>query len=259
MISVTPVALAAPPNIAKFSTIVGDFDVLLHGDAAPVSVSNFISYAAAGRYESTIIHRSTTYNPASIQIVQGGGFVISSNSLSAVATGAPIVLEAGLANSRGTLAMARTSERDSATSQWFFNISGNPGLDGNYAVFGGTIGSGGLSVLDALGSIPVYDVSVDLGSVFSELPLTQPALQAAYLVVVHNIAVVPFRVTGIHPQTKGVRIDWTALSTNTPVKVERMTNLVTGTWQIVSSNNTQATFTDTNAPASAAFYRVVTE
>ena len=254
------VAVAKPPMIAKFSTIAGNFDVLLHGDAAPVSVANFISYADAGRDDSTIIHRSTTYNSSDIQIVQGGGFVISGNNLSVVATNAPIVLEAGLANSRGTLAMARTAERDSATSQWFFNVTDNPGLDGNYAVFGSTIGSGGLSVLDALGVIPSYDASVQLGSaVFSQLPLTQPWLQAAYFVVVHSVAVVPFRVTGVQPRTNGVKIDWTALSTNTPVKVERTTNLVTGSWQIVSSNNIEATFTDTNAPANAAFYRVVTE
>lgn len=64
---------AAPPSVAKFSTVAGDFDVLLRADAAPASVANFTSYANSGRYDSTIIHRSTTYNPAGIQIVQGGG------------------------------------------------------------------------------------------------------------------------------------------------------------------------------------------
>ena len=252
-------APAAQPSIAKFSTSLGDFDVLLRGDSAPASVANFISYADAGRYDSTIIHRSTTYDPYGIQIVQGGGFVISGYNLSAVVTNAPIVLEAGLANSRGTLAMARMDDPNSATSQWFFNVTSNPGLDGNYAVFGSIIGSGGLSVLDALGAITVYNASLQLGSVFAELPLTQPSLDPAYLVVVNSVAVVSFRITAIRPQAQGVKIDWTALSTNTPVKVERTTNLVSGVWQVVSSNNTQATFTDTNAPASAAFYRVVAE
>ena len=251
-------ACAAPPLVAKFSTVAGDFDVLLRADAAPVSVANFTSYANSGRYDSTIIHRSTTYNPADIQIVQGGGFVLSTNSLSPVVTDAPIILETALTNSRGTLAMARTADLDSATSQWFFNVADNPGLDGSYAVFGIVIGSGGLSVLDALGAVPAYNASTNLGAAFGELPLTQPALQPQYLLLIHSVAVTPFQVTGIRPGTNGVQLDWTALSTNTPVKVERATNLAAGNWQVVSSNNTQATFTDTNAP-SAAFYRVVAQ
>ncbi len=233
--------------------------MLLHGDAAPVSVANFISYADGGRYDSTIIHRSTTYDPDSIQIIQGGGFVISGFNLSAVPTDAPIVLEPGLANSRGTIAMARTADPDSATSQWFFNVADNPALDGTYAVFGRIIGSGGLAVLDAMGALPAYDATNQLGPVFSELPLMQPALDSTNLVVVQSVAVVPFRVTDIQHLTNGVKIDWTALSTNTPVRVERTTNLVSGIWQAVATNNTQTTFTDANAPAGAAFYRVVTE
>ena len=184
--------------------------------------------------------------------------MLSTNSLSPVATDAPIMLEAGLANSRGTLAMARTPEPNSATSQWFFNVAYNPALDGNYAVFGSVIGSGGLSVLDTLGAVPVYNATADLGATFGELPLTQPELQQQYLLVIHTVAVTPFQVTGIRPGTNGMKLDWTALSTNTPVRVERATNLAAGNWQVVSSNNTQATFTDTNAP-SAAFYRVVTQ
>ena len=249
---------AAPPLVAKFSTIVGDFDVLLHENAAPLSVANFTSYANSGRYDSTIIHRSTTYDPHSIQIVQGGGFVLSTNSLSMVVADQSIALEAGLANSRGTLAMARTSDPDSATSQWFLNVADNPGLDGNYAVFGDMISIGGLSVLNALGAVPAYDASGQLGGVFNELPLTQPALESQYLVVVHGVSVTPFQITAIRPGTNGVHLDWTALSTNTPVKVERTTNLAAGNWQVVSSNNTQGTFTDTNAPATA-FYRLVTQ
>lgn len=254
-------AFAAPPEIARFSTTLGDFDVLLRADAAPVSVANFISYADTGRYGSTIIHRSTTYDPGSIQIVQGGGFLLTDSNLWAVQTDPPIALEANLPNLRGTIAMARTSDPNSATSQWFFNVADNAGLDGNYAVFGSIIGSGGLAVLDAMGALTVYNASAQLGNdVFSELPLVQiPPDPNLYLVLVQNVAITRFRITGIQPGTNGVKIDWTALSTNTPVKVERTTNLVTGTWQPVSTNNTGATFTDTNAPASAAFYRVVAE
>ncbi len=247
------------PTIARFSTTLGDFDVLLRPDAAPVNVANFVSYADTGRYDSSIIHRSTTYNSADIQIVQGGGFLLADNNLWNIQTDPPIALEANLANLRGTIAMARTVDPDSATSQWFLNVAGNAGLDGNYAVFGSIIGSGGLAVMDAMASLTVYNASAQLGDVFSELPLIQPTLTPDSLVLVQNVAISRFRITGIQPGTNGVKIDWTALSSNTPVKVERTTNLTTGTWLPVSANNTGSTFTDTNAPATAAFYRVVTE
>lgn len=252
-------AFAAPPMIAKFSTVLGDFDVLLRPDAAPVSVANFISYADAARYDSTIFHRSTTYNPDNIQIVQGGGFALSGETLSPVETYPPIVLEAALPNLRGTIAMARTAAPDSATSQWYFNVTDSPALDGSYAVFGSIIGPGGLSVLDALGAVTVYNASGALGSVFSELPLLGPSLEVDNLVLVQSVAVTPFSITKIEKVEDGIKIDWTALSTNTPVRVERATNLASGDWEAVSTNNRAATFTDTNAPATAAFYRVVTE
>ena len=104
----------------------GDFDVLLDSIAAPRSVDNFSAYANRGAYDVTIIHRSTTYNPLDIQIVQGGGFELVGNTLPPIPSDPPIPLEAGRANALGTLAMARTSDPDSATSQWFFNVDRQP-------------------------------------------------------------------------------------------------------------------------------------
>lgn len=254
-----PGALAESPMVAKFSTVLGDFDVLLRPDAAPISVANFISYADAGRYDSTIFHRSTTYNSSNIQIVQGGGFALSGETLSPVETNSPIVLEASLPNLRGTIAMARTAVPDSATSQWYFNVTDSPGLDGSYAVFGSIMGSGGFSVLDALGAVTVYDASGALGAAFSEMPLLALPLVVSSLVLVQSVTVAPFSITKIQQTNGGIKIDWSALSTNTPVRVERTTNLVSGNWEAVSTNNRAATFTDTNVPAAAAFYRVVTE
>jgi len=77
-----PVAVAAPP-IARFETVLGQFEVLLEPSSAPRSVSNFVTYANRGDYDSTIIHRSTTYNPLIIQIVQGGGFQLVTNTITA--------------------------------------------------------------------------------------------------------------------------------------------------------------------------------
>jgi cyclophilin family peptidyl-prolyl cis-trans isomerase len=91
--------------------------------------------------------------------------------------------------------MARTAAPNSATSQWFFNVTDNPALDpspGNdgYAVFGAVIG-GGISVIEAIGAVPVYDLSVQLGATFSELPLLNPALEPQNLVMVNSIVPVP--------------------------------------------------------------------
>ena len=195
---VAPVVLLAASlpatagSLVRFATNVGEFDVELYDAAMPITVANFLTYVNADRYDSTIIHRSTTYNPADIQIVQGGAYLLSSGSLLPVTTDPPIVLESGSAtNVRGTIAMARTSAPNSATSQFFFNVQSNPALDGNYAVFGNVVGAAGLAAIDAIGAVPVYDVSVQLGAAFTELPLLNPALDPSNVVLVQSVNVVP--------------------------------------------------------------------
>ena len=191
------VAVAASPashagTVVRFDTNIADFDVELFDSAMPITVANFLSYVTGSSYSSTLIHRSTTYNPADIQIIQGGGYLLSGNQILSVPTNPPIVLESGTAtNVRGTIAMARGAATDSATSQFFFNIQNNPVLDGNYAVFGRVVGADGLTALDAIGAVSVYDCSVQLGAAFNELPLTAPSLDASSLVLVNGIAVVP--------------------------------------------------------------------
>ena len=183
---------ATAGSLVRFATNVGEFDVELYDAAMPITVANFLSYVNANRYDSTIIHRSTTYNPADIQIVQGGGYLLSGGQLLPVTTDPPIVLESGSAtNVRGTIAMARTSAPNSATSQFFFNVQSNPALDGNYAVFGNVVGAAGLAAIDAIGAVPVYDVSVQLGAAFTELPLLNPALDPSNVVLVQSVNVVP--------------------------------------------------------------------
>ncbi len=180
-------------TLVRFETILGVIEVDLLDEAMPTTVANFLSYVNAGSYDSTIIHRSTTYNPNSIQIVQGGGYVlVGGTSLAPVATFPPLVFESGtFTNARGTIAMARGAALDSATSQFYFNVQDNPALDGNYAVFGSITGPEGLATLDAIGAVDVYDVSPQLGPVFSELPLTAPSLQQSSLVMVNRVQAVP--------------------------------------------------------------------
>lgn len=179
-------------STVRFDTNLGTFDVELYDAGMPITVTNFLSYVNANAYDSTLIHRSTTYDPLGIQIVQGGGYVLSGNSLALVATSPPIVYESGTyTNARGTIAMARGAALDSATSQFYFNVQDNPALDGNYAVFGMITGTAGLAVMDAIAGVPVYDASVQLGPAFSELPLLNPELTSNNLVVINGIAPVP--------------------------------------------------------------------
>jgi peptidyl-prolyl cis-trans isomerase A (cyclophilin A) len=259
LVTLLTVSVLAGPPIARFQSVLGNFDVLLDPDAAPISVTNFMAYANRGAYDTTIIHRSTTKNPTDIQIVQGGGFELMSNMLVPVTTDPPILLEAGMSNSRGTLAMARTPDPNSATSQWYFNVANNTGLDFDYAVFGQTLG-GGQSVLDAIGEVPTYDKRLQLqDGAFGQLPLFGPELFIQNLVLINSVRVEPFAITNISRTANTTQLRWTALSTNTPVRIERTDDLTGEPWTIIASNNTTGTFTDTTAPTRGAYYRIVTE
>ncbi|HVL58715.1 MAG TPA: peptidylprolyl isomerase [Burkholderiaceae bacterium] len=120
-------------------TSLGEFVVELYPDKAPQTVSNFLQYVNDGFYSGTIFHRVIGNF-----MIQGGGFT---RDMSRKQTRAPIPLESknGLRNDTGWLAMARTSQPDSATSQFFINTVDNTGLnhpqpDGHgYAVFGRVI------------------------------------------------------------------------------------------------------------------------
>lgn len=252
------VSVSAAPLIARFQSVLGDFDVLLDPAAAPRTVENFTAYANRGDYADSFIHRSTTYDPSSIQVVQGGGFFIADNTVFDIPAQAPIVLETNRNNTRGTVAMARTPLPDSATSQWFFNLTDNTSLDpgtftGGYAVFGDVMGQG-MMVIDAIGDLAVYSGSTPQGLFFGELPL----IDGQNLVLINSVRVEPFAITNIIRTAEATELRWTALSTNTPVRIERTTNLA-GSWETIASNNTTGVFNDTNPPAGTAYYRVVTE
>jgi peptidyl-prolyl cis-trans isomerase A (cyclophilin A) len=191
--------LARAGTVVRFTTNLGVFDVDLFDETMPVTVANFLDYVTSDRYTSTIFHRSTTYNPFGIQIIQGGGFELvatpTGSELLPVEADPPIPLEASSANLRGTLAMARTSDPDSATSQWYFNVTDSPGLDFNYAVFGTVIGTG-LDVIDTIAAVPVYDASPQLGATFAELPLLEASLEPQSFVLVDAVTIVsPWQVT----------------------------------------------------------------
>jgi peptidyl-prolyl cis-trans isomerase A (cyclophilin A) len=129
-------------------TNVGNMVVELNPTAAPLSTDNFLQYVNNKFYDNTIIHRIVT---AGIFVAQGGWLTPAP----AVQPGqkAAIALEVnkGLSNLKGTIAMARSSEPNSATSQYYFNLAENVALDtsnGGYAVFGKIVS--GIEVLDAM-------------------------------------------------------------------------------------------------------------
>ena len=133
-----------------FKTNYGDITIELDFDKAPVSSANFLEYAKSGFYDNTIFHRVIDNF-----MVQGGGF---ESGLLQKPNGKPIVNEAdnGLTNAVGTLAMARTSDPHSATSQFFINVSNNTFLNHKnktsqgwgYAVFGKV--SAGMDVVNKI-------------------------------------------------------------------------------------------------------------
>jgi len=119
----------------RFETTLGNFTIEFFEKEAPVTVANFLKYIGDGFFDGTIFHRIV---PGFV--IQGGGFT---EDMSQKKTLAPIKNEAdnGLKNTRGSLSMARTSDVNSATSQFFVNLSDNAFLDHGprdygYAVFG---------------------------------------------------------------------------------------------------------------------------
>ena len=129
-------AMAQEAPRVKFVTSAGDFVVELYPDKAPKTVANFLQYVRDKHYDGTLFHRVIDNF-----MVQGGGY---DGKYQQKPTRPPVVLEAsnGLKNEVGTIAMARTSDPNSATSQFFINVTNNaklnaPSPDGfGYTVFG---------------------------------------------------------------------------------------------------------------------------
>jgi peptidyl-prolyl cis-trans isomerase A (cyclophilin A) len=165
--TVTP---TVPVPQVRMVTSMGTFDLELYPNNTPVTVANFMRYVSAGFYSGKIFHRVI-----SNFVVQGGGF---DASLTPAATQAPIALEVGkgLSNVRGTIAMARTSDLNSATSQFFINVVDNTSLDtsgGGYAVFGKVIA--GMDVVDAIRVVPTT-TNATLGT---DVPVTPVTITSA--------------------------------------------------------------------------------
>lgn len=155
-------AVAQNP-VVVLDTSKGPITIELFADKAPISVENFLKYVDSGHYDNTLFHRVIGPNPKQPQgfMIQGGGFENLATPTEKD-TQAPIQNEGknGLKNDRGTLAMARTGEPNSATSQFFINLGNNDFLNYGdahavdpfgYAVFGKVLE--GMEVVDAIAKV----------------------------------------------------------------------------------------------------------
>lgn len=159
---------AATDPVVVIKTSLGEIKVQLNKEKAPISTENFLSYVKKKHYDGTTFHRVIkTF------MIQGGGHL---PDMTEKPTGKPIKNEAtnGLSNKRGTIAMARTNDVDSATAQFFINVVDNQRLDHvdpsryGYAVFGEVIE--GMDVVDK-----IRDVATGSKGEYQDVP-TEPVL-----------------------------------------------------------------------------------
>ncbi len=159
-------AAEATASKVRLKTSLGDIVVELNAEKAPITVKNFLDYVAKKHYDGTVFHRVIDGF-----MIQGGGMALTDGRLVEKPTGEGIKNESanGLKNDRGTIAMARTPDPDSATAQFFINVVNNDSLNhpsnGGYAVFGKVIE--GMEVVDkikvvktAAGDVPVEPVVI---------------------------------------------------------------------------------------------------
>lgn len=160
-------------TIVVLVTSMGNIEIALATEEAPITTANFLSYVEDDFYDDTVFHRVMQGF-----MIQGGGFIATGKQK---ISGDPIVLESGtgLLNKRGTIAMARTSDPDSATSQFFINLVDNAFLDKSqtndgYAVFGEVVE--GLDIVDAIGGVKTATFGL-----FEDWPEEDVVILGAYL------------------------------------------------------------------------------
>ena len=211
-------------SLVDFTTNLGNIDLQLTPQATPITVKNFLQYVNNGLYNNTVVHRS-----APGFVIQGGGYTPDGGSIQ---TFPPIVNEfsASRPNITGTIAMAKTSDPNSATSQWFINLMDNsssldnPANSGGFTVFGSVI-NGTLSTVNAIAALPVTDGS-SVNGAWTNLPVLQQvppgALTPSNYVIVNSAQQLPesalftYTATSTNPTLVSPSISGTGLTLNYP-------------------------------------------
>jgi cyclophilin family peptidyl-prolyl cis-trans isomerase len=178
--AVVPPAFAQANPRVKFATTLGDIVVEVYPDKAPKTVDNFLTYVKAKHYDGTIFHRVINGF-----MIQGGGYTASYNERPTRPPipheGATVLEKGGPKNSVGTIAMARTSDPNSATAQFFINVVDNHRLDPTpsspgYVAFGKVVS--GMDVVNKIKAVPTGS-----GGPFpTDVPKTPVVIQSATIV-----------------------------------------------------------------------------
>ena len=237
--------------VVQFDTLKGKFNVELTINDTPKTVVNFAGYINRGAYTNSIVHRSEANF-----VIQGGGWALNGSGLDPIPTQPPIENEFKFSNTRGTLAMAKTDiGPHTATSQWFINLKDNSTpLDtnnGGYTVFGRVLGTG-MTVVDAIAAMPVFDKSGNLGAAFTKMPLLADPLIVQNLALVSSIRIVPLYAEIAYASSA---VTFTATSNNPSVAaVEITASTLTVKPLAAGSAVVTARAIDTNGnPAEASF------
>jgi cyclophilin family peptidyl-prolyl cis-trans isomerase len=252
-------------TLVQFRTPFGDMEVELYDQDKPVTVQNFLRYVQNGLYVNEFSHRLV---PGFV--LQGGGYTLTNTTISPIPTFPPIINEYGVGNQYsnvfGTIAMAQSGgETNSATSEWFFNLTNNPALDehntnGFFVVFGHVIQ--GTNILNLFNSFQYYtgiqtsnliaNEENYYGPAFVGLPLLYPSLAPTNFVYI-DITLLQVAITN---NGGAEQISWNSATGLTNI-VEFTTNMPPVWNTLITTNGTGARMTVTDhAAAQSRFYRI---
>ena len=185
-------------TVVRVATSLGEFDIQLFDDVAPLTVQNFLNYVERGAYDGSMIHRGATDD-----LFQGGGFrpgppqSFPDDFPVPIATDPPIPNEFSASNVAYTIAMALADDPNSATSQWFINVVDNSSrLDPLlFTVFGSVVE--GRDTVDTIGQLTSYDLTSYVPAEFADefeivpmLEAPEPTLERSQLLIVSLVRVV---------------------------------------------------------------------
>jgi peptidyl-prolyl cis-trans isomerase A (cyclophilin A) len=257
---------ASAGTLAQFRTVVGEIDVELFDQDKPLTVSNFIRYINSGSFTNfQLIHR---WVPGFV--IQGGGFFVkdpgtTNQDFFPIPNFGTITNEFSVgprySNLYGTIAMARSAETNSATSQWFINLGDNSSLDadkGGFTVFGRVVeGTNTLNKFNAPFTNNIF--RINLGSPLNELPVDRQSIPTR-TVLFDSLLYVDITLLRVEVATlanAGREISWNSVSNK--LNVVEFTTSFPPIWQTLTSTNGDGSrfrAIDTSPSRQNAFYRV---